>query len=67
MFNPQTVLQFKQFMSNPQAMLQKMGVPQDIQGNPQAIIQHLMNTGRLSQDQYTQLQQQAKQFQSMLK
>lgn len=67
MFNPQTVLQFKQFMNNPQAMLQKMGVPQDIQGNPQAIIQHLMNTGRLSQDQYTQLQSQAKQFQSMLK
>lgn len=67
MFNPQMILQFRQFMNNPQAMLQKMGVPQDIQNNPQAIIQHLMDTGRLNQDQYTQIQSKAKQFQSMLK
>ena len=67
MINTQMILQFKQFMNNPQAMLQKMGVPQDIQSNPQAIIQHLMDNGKLTQAQYSQLQQQAKQFQSMLK
>lgn len=65
--NLQTLNQFKQFMTNPGAMLNQMGIPQDIQKNPQAIIQHLMDTGRLSQAQYTQLQQQAKQIQSMLK
>ena len=67
MINPQMLLQFRQFMNNPAAYLQKMGMPQDIQNNPQAMIQHLMNSGKLSQDQYTQLQAQAKQIQSMLK
>lgn len=66
MFNPQTVLQFKQFMNNPQAMLQKMGIPQGMQNNPQAIIQYLMDNGKLTQAQYSQLHAQAKQFQAML-
>jgi hypothetical protein len=54
-------------MNNPQAMLQKMGMPQGMQNNPQAMIQYLMDTGKLTQAQYSQLQAQAKQFQSMLK
>ena len=67
MISPQTILQFKQFMTNPQATLQKMGMPQGMQNNPQAMIQNLMDTGKLTQAQYSQLQAQAKQFQSMLK
>lgn len=67
MINPQMISQLRNFMSNPGQMLNQMGIPQNLQNNPQAIIQHLMNTGRLSQDQYTQLQQQAKQIQSMLR
>ena len=67
MINPQTLIQFKQFIQNPQAMMQKMGIPADMQGNPQAIIQHLMDNGKLTQAQYSQLQAQAKQFQAMLK
>lgn len=67
MISPQTILQFKQFMNNPQATLQKMGMPQGMQNNPQAMIQYLMDTGKLTQAQYSQLQAQAKQFQSMLK
>ena len=34
--------------------------------NPSGMIQKLMNEGRLSQAQYNQLQQTAKQIQSML-
>ena len=67
MINPQTIMQLQQFMSNPGQVLNQMGIPVNMQNNPQAIIQHLMDTGKLSQQQYTQLQQQAKQLQSMLK
>ena len=67
MINPQMIMQFKQFMSNPSAMLQKMGMPKDIQNNPHAMVQYLMDTGKLTQEQYTQIQAQAKQFQNMLK
>ena len=65
MFNPQMILQFRQFMNNPQAMLKKIGVPQDIQGNPQAIIQHLMDNGKITQSDYNIAVQNAKQFQQM--
>jgi hypothetical protein len=41
-----------QIKSNPAAMLSQYGIPQDIANNPQAVVQHLMNTGRVSQDQY---------------
>ena len=58
---------FQTFMNNPSQFVSKMGFPADIQNNPQAMIQHLMNTGRLSQDQYNRLQQMAKQFNGFLK
>lgn len=41
-----------QIKSNPAAMLSQYGIPQDIANNPQAVVQHLMNTGRVSQAQY---------------
>ena len=52
-----------QLKSNPIAMLQKAGfnVPSDI-SSPQAIIQHLMNTGQVSQQQLSQAQQMAQMF-----
>lgn len=59
--------QFKGFMQNPmQYMMQKkLNIPQNINPmqNPQAAIQHLMNNGQLSQQQYNQLQNVAKQIQ----
>lgn len=67
MINPQMLLQVKQFLSNPQQMIQQMGVPKEFQNNPQGMIQKLMNDGKLTQDQYNQLQQTARQIQSMLK
>ena len=41
-----------QIKSNPMAILGRYGVPQDIANDPNAIMQHLMNTGRVSQEQY---------------
>lgn len=41
-----------QIKGNPAAMLSQYGIPQDIANNPQAVVQHLLNTERVSQDQY---------------
>jgi hypothetical protein len=43
-----------------------MGIPAEYQNNPQAMIQYLMDTGKLTQAQYSQLQAQAKQMEMML-
>lgn len=47
-----------QLRSNPMALLQRAGlnVPPNM-NNPQAIIQHLMNSGQLTQQQMNQAQQ----------
>lgn len=44
----------QQLQSNPMAMLSKrFNIPQDVNMNdPDAIIQHLMNTGQVSQQAY---------------
>ena len=54
--------QFNQFRQNPmQYMLQKgMNIPQNIGNNPNAIVQHLLNTGQISQQQYNQAAQMAR-------
>ena len=60
--------QFKNFVQNPmQFMFQKkLNLPQNINPmqNPQAAIQHLMNNGQLTQEQYNQVQQMARQIQN---
>lgn len=60
--------QFQGFMRNPmQFMIQKkLNLPQNINPmqNPQAAIQHLMNNGQLTQSQYNQVQQVARQIQN---
>ena len=59
--------QFQGFMQNPmQYMIQrKLNLPQNINPmqNPQAAIQYLMNSGKLDQQTYNQLQQMAQQIQ----
>lgn len=59
--NPMQML--TQLKSNPLGMLRQAGynVPDNI-SNPQAIIQHLMNSGQLSQAQFNQAQQMARSF-----
>ena len=57
--NPMQML--AQLRSNPLGMLRQAGfnIPDNI-NNPQAIIQHLMNSGQLSQNQVNQAQQMAR-------
>lgn len=59
--NPMQML--SQLRSNPLSMLRQAGfnVPDNV-GSPQAIIQHLMNTGQISQSQLNQAQQMAQNF-----
>ena len=58
---PNNIAMFQQFMGNPAQMMQRSGlnIPQNIANDPNAIIQHLLSSGRMSQQQYNQLQQMA--------
>jgi hypothetical protein len=49
---------YQQFRSNPMTMLmQRYSIPQGIDtSNPNAILQHLLNTGQVSQAQVNSLQ-----------
>ena len=57
--------QYSAFMQNPIGFLaqRNMNVPANIQNNPQAIIQHLMNSGQMNQAQFNGLRQLAGQIQ----
>lgn len=55
----QLLSRFNGFMQNPAQMLQQMGLPADALKNPQATIQQMMNSGKMNQQQYNQLQQMA--------
>ena len=57
--------QLQQFMSNPLGALvsKNMGIPQQYMNNADEVIQYLMNTGKISQAQYNELNQKAKQIQ----
>lgn len=61
MMKPNIIAMFQQFMGNPAQMMQRSGlnIPQNIANDPNAIIQHLLSSGRMSQQQYNQLQQMA--------
>lgn len=41
-----------QIKSNPMSVLGRYGIPQNIANDPDAIIQYLMNNGKISQEQY---------------
>ena len=61
--NPfQIMAMFNQFKQNPMAMLaQKFNIPQNL-NNPQEVINHLLNSGQISQGQIDQATQMKKQF-----
>lgn len=49
-------------------LLQRFGqFKQTFNGNPRAQVQQLLNTGRMTQEQFTQLKQMAEQMQRLLK
>lgn len=56
--------QFKNFMSNPTQYVMNMGIPQEYMNNPSEAIQYLMNTGKLTQEQYNKLNSTARQIQN---
>lgn len=66
--------QFMGFVQNPaQLLVRKLNLPQNALDNPSDTIQQLMNSGRMTQQQYNQLKKMAGQiqnnpmFQQMLK
>ena len=64
--NPQMMQAFMQFMHNPGAFFQQRGMqmpPQSALQSPQGMIEYLMNSGGVSQQQYNQAAAQAKQAQ----
>ena len=66
MMNIQAIQAFMQFMQNPAALFQQRGIPvppQNAMQSPQSMIQYMLNSGGISQDQYNQAAQQAKQLQ----
>jgi len=58
--------QFRGFMGNPMGYIaqKNMGIPQEYMNNPDEAIQYLMNTGKLTQQQYNELNKTAKQIQN---
>lgn len=65
MNNPMAMIgQFQQFMQNPAAILGRSGIPQQYLKDPSGAIQYLMNSGKLTQQQYNQASQMAKQLQN---
>ena len=53
-----------QFKQNPMQILAQRGIniPQDIMGDPQSIVQYMLNNGKISQQQVNQAMQMVKQF-----
>lgn len=63
MTNPMQLMQMlNQFKANPMAMIgSKYNIPQGIT-NPQDMIQHLMNSGQITQEQFDQARMFAQQM-----
>lgn len=53
---------YNQLRNNPSQILGSLGIPTNIINDPQAILQHLMNNGSVSQDQYNQAVRMANSF-----
>lgn len=58
---PNMMERFNQFMQNPmQTLMQKkLNIPQQYQNNPKEMVQHLLNSGQMTQEQLNKLVQQA--------
>lgn len=65
MNNPVQLMQaLQQFKANPMQMLlqRKLNVPQNMMNDPSAIINHLLQTGQISQDQINAAYQMMQRF-----
>lgn len=66
MNNPMNLMQmFQSFRANPAQFLiqRKLNVPQDLMNDPNAIINHLLRTGQISQEAVNRAYQQMGQMQ----
>ena len=56
--------QLNQLKNNPVQFLmsRRYNIPDDLSGNPQGIVQHLLNSGQMSQETYSRLQSQVNQI-----
>lgn len=56
--------QINQIRNNPMQFFasKRLNVPENISNDPQAIVQHLLNTGQMTQAQYNKLQSQINQI-----
>ena len=52
-------------LMNPVQFLMSKGFPQDSLQNPQMTVQNLLNSGRMSQEQFNQFSEMSKQLQNM--
>ena len=59
--------QFQQFMQNPIGAIMNSGinVPQNMQNNPEAIVNYLRSSGQMTDDQFNQVSQMANMAQGM--
>lgn len=67
MINPNMMQAFMSFMQNPAAYFQSRGMqmpPQSALNSPADLIQYMMNSGGISQQQYNDAAMQAKQLQT---
>lgn len=55
----QVMQAISQLKNNPMSILGKLNVPQNIMNDPNAIIQNLMNSGKITQEQYNNAVKQA--------
>lgn len=66
MINPNQLMQMvNQIKNNPMSMLGNYGIPQNISNDPNAVVQHLLNNGRITQAQYNNAVQRANQLKSV--
>lgn len=65
---PNNIMQgFQAFMQNPMQYMSGMNIPQKYAGDPNGIIQFLMDSGKINQNQYMQAKRMADQMQQMMK
>ena len=69
MGNMMNIMQmFNQFRQNPVGALASMGynIPQNVQNNPEGIVNYLRNSGQMSDQMFNQFSQMAQQFQNSM-
>ena len=60
--NNQIMAMYNMLRNDPSRILGSLGIPGNIINDPQAILQHLMNNGRITQDQYNEAVKMANSF-----